>query len=476
MHSQTPGALIGGRYRIRSALGRGGMGTVWSCLDETLDRDVAVKEVGLLPGASVTDAARAYREARSSAALAHPHVVTVYDIVEEDERLWMVMEEVTGRSLSQMIDQNGPLDPATVAHIGAQIADGLAAAHAAGTIHRDVKPGNILVRDDGVAKISDFGIARIQGDPTLTHSGDLTGTPSYFSPEVARGEEPGRAADVWALGATLYAAVEGRPAYSTQQNPVAVLHQIATTDPSAPQRAGFLGEPLARMLDRDPASRWTMADAAHVLQRLSQEHRSSPTLAVSAPEAGPAAAPKPEGHEEPRPPRRRRGGLPLLGIAVVVLLLAGAALWLLSSQGTTSSDGAAQPRPQDGSSSGSTQDSRPASDASASASDAPQGGWDASAMEELVRDYYARAPGGNDAAWQMLGPQEQAQGRESYDSFWQGIDRVEVQQASAHPSSHTVDVTLVYHRSDGTTSTERKREGLVRAGDHYLVNSDQPRA
>ena len=183
--------LIGGRYRVESAIGKGGMGTVWLCRDETLQRNVAVKQVGLLPGESVTDSARAFREARSTAALSHRNVVTVFDVVEESGHIWLVMEHVPGRSLSEIIKQDGPLDPGTVAEIGAQVAAGLAAAHAAGTMHRDVKPGNVLIREDGVAKISDFGIARTHGDPALTQSGFLTGTPSYFSPELARGGDPG---------------------------------------------------------------------------------------------------------------------------------------------------------------------------------------------------------------------------------------------------------------------------------------------
>ena len=197
--------VIGGRYRVGSAIGQGGMGTVWLCRDETLHRDVAVKQVGMMPGESVTDSARALREARSSAALSHRNVVTVFDVIEQDSAVWLVMEHVPSRSLYDIVQQDGPLPPAVVADIGAQVADGLAAAHAAGTMHRDVKPGNVLVREDGVAKISDFGIARNAGDPALTASGFLTGTPSYFSPELARGAAPSPAADVWALGATLYA-------------------------------------------------------------------------------------------------------------------------------------------------------------------------------------------------------------------------------------------------------------------------------
>ncbi|MEO5651349.1 MAG: serine/threonine-protein kinase, partial [Marmoricola sp.] len=270
--------LIGDRYRVEAAIGQGGMGTVWLCRDERLHRVVAVKQVGLLPGESVTDSARALREARSSAALSHPNVVTIYDVVEDSGHLWLVMEHVPGRSLSEVIKQDGPLDPATVADIGAQIAGGLAALHAAGTTHRDVKPGNVLIRGDGVAKISDFGISRTTGDQTLTGAGLVTGTPSYFSPELARGSEPSPADDVWALGATLYAAVEGHPPYANRTNPVAVLHDIVTGPPPPPQRAEFLEPALTRMLDRDPESRWAMTDVGHVLGRLAETHRSDATI------------------------------------------------------------------------------------------------------------------------------------------------------------------------------------------------------
>jgi serine/threonine protein kinase len=239
------------------------MGTVWLARDETLRRDVAVKQVGLLPGASATDSARALREARSSAALSHRNVVTVFDVVEEHAAIWLVMEYVPGRSLAEIVAEDGPLDPGRVAEIGAQVAEGLAAAHALGVVHRDVKPGNVLIREDDTAKISDFGIARSVGDPALTQSGLLTGTPSYFSPELARGAAPSPASDVWALGATLYTAVEGSPPYPPHDNPVAVLHDIASQQPLPPGRAGFLEPALVRMLDRSPDSRWSMADAAH---------------------------------------------------------------------------------------------------------------------------------------------------------------------------------------------------------------------
>jgi len=349
--------LIGGRYRVESAIGQGGMGTVWLCRDETLHRSVAVKQVGLLPGESVTDSARALREARSTAALSHRNVVTVFDVVEEAGAIWLVMEHVPGRSLSEIIREDGPLPPATVADIGAQVADGLAAAHAAGTMHRDVKPGNVLVRDDGLAKISDFGIARNAGDPALTQSGFLTGTPSYFSPELARGADPGAGTDVWALGATLYAAVEGRPPYEAKANPVAVLHDITSTQPPRPRRAEFLEPALLRMLDRDPESRWSMADAAHGLRRLADANspertrentRKDPASArfaapaTAAAAVAPAAAPASGRGQEPGPSRtsaspgsatpkqspgrprpRRRGPVYALLVLLALLLVLG---------------------------------------------------------------------------------------------------------------------------------------------------------
>jgi len=349
--------LIGDRYRVVRAIGQGGMGTVWLCRDEKLMRDVAVKQVGLLPGQSVTDSARALREARSSAALSHRNVVTVFDVVEEDGAIWLVMEHVPSRSLSELIKQDGPLDPARVADIGAQVADGLAAAHAVGTMHRDVKPGNVLVREDGLAKISDFGIARSAGDPALTQSGLLTGTPLYFSPELARGAAPSPASDVWALGATLYAAVEGHPPYTPHENPVAVLHDIATQQPPAPARADFLEPVLLRTLDRNPDSRWSMADAAHALHRLARQHSPentrAETLVAAAPgtrrpappapaavgaTTPPPSAPGPRDPDDPTPDRARRRRAVYAALAALALLLVVGGVALVVKLGSGSSD------------------------------------------------------------------------------------------------------------------------------------------
>ena len=291
---------IAGRYVVERAVGHGGMGTVWLCRDEVLSRDVAVKEVGSMPGESKSDLARALREARNSAALNHRNVVSIYDAVEDGDQNWLVMEYVPSRNLAEIVAEDGPMSPERVAWIGAQAADGLAAAHQRGTMHRDVKPGNILVTEDDHVKISDFGIARTHGDTQLTQSGIVTGTPAYFAPELAKGEDPTIAADVWALGATLYATVEGRLPYPDHNNAIALLTQIASEPPPQPKLAGFLADPIGRMMDPDPSTRWTMADAAHTLHRLHEQHAaksSGPgTVSLGAPlvEAEPDEEPAPE--------------------------------------------------------------------------------------------------------------------------------------------------------------------------------------
>ena len=490
--------VIGHRYRVVRTIGHGGMGEVWLCEDEVLHRKVAVKQVGLLPGETATDSARAFREARSGAALSHRNVVTVFDVIEEDGRIWLVMEYVAGQSLSRMIQEKGALDPALVADVGAQVASGLAAAHRAGTTHRDVKPGNVLVGEDGVAKISDFGIARTSGDPTLTGSGMLTGTPSYFSPELARGGRPGVADDVWALGATLHAAVQGRPPFRPTPNPVGVLHEIATTPPPPAVRAKFLAPALERMMDPDPASRWSMEDAEHVLHRLADEHRPEktlqstraskgtlPTTAAPAPRPSPSAqradpqVPEPQAPEPrvpgPRSPsrtrRRRSRALPVVVGCLAVLVALAAALLLRQAAshqqgGPSASTGSAQ----DGTKQHHHIDSSTSPDSSGTGVSS-----EARDKEQFVRDYYAAAPGGSDAAWAMLGPGEKQQGRDRYDAFWRTIDSVDVRSVHATSGSDSVDATLIYHESNGRTSTEHKVEGLIDQGHgSYLIDTDRP--
>jgi eukaryotic-like serine/threonine-protein kinase len=254
--------LIAGRYRVLRAIGRGGMGTVWLCRDEVLGREVAVKQIGALPGESATETKRAMREARSAAALNHPNAVAVYDVVDHGGRPWLVMEYVEGQTLADEISRDGQLSPQRVADIGAQLAGALARAHERGIVHRDIKPGNVLIDKAGRPKISDFGIARGHGDEKLTQIGFITGTPGYLSPELARGCDPLPASDVWALGATLYEAVEGQSPYEPRSNPIALLRAIATERPRPMTQAGALGPAIDAMMHEDPARRWDMATSA----------------------------------------------------------------------------------------------------------------------------------------------------------------------------------------------------------------------
>jgi len=257
--------LIAGRYQVLRAIGRGGMGTVWLCRDEVLGREVAVKQIGALPGDSASETKRAMREARSAAALNHPNAVAVYDVVNHDGRPWLVMEYVEGQTLADEIAQEGQLSPQRVADIGAQLAGALARAHERLIVHRDIKPGNVLIDEAGRPKISDFGIARGHGDEQLTQIGFITGTPGYLSPELARGGDPRSASDVWALGATLYAAVEGQSPYEPRSNPIALLRAIATERPRPMTHAGALRPAIDAMMHEDPACRWDMATSARRL-------------------------------------------------------------------------------------------------------------------------------------------------------------------------------------------------------------------
>jgi len=262
--------LIAGRYRVLRAIGRGGMGTVWLCRDQVLGREVAVKQIGALPGESATETKRAMREARSAAALNHPNAVAVYDVVDHDSRPWLVMEYVQGQTLADEISRDGHLSPQRVADIGAQLAGALARAHERRIVHRDIKPGNVLIDKAGRPKISDFGIARGHGDEQLTQVGFITGTPGYLSPELARGGDPHPASDVWALGATLYTAVEGQPPYEPRSNPIALLRAIATERPRPMTHAGVLAPAIDAMMYEDPARRWDMATSAKRLGRIAR--------------------------------------------------------------------------------------------------------------------------------------------------------------------------------------------------------------
>jgi serine/threonine protein kinase len=236
--------LVAGRYRLIEPLGVGGMGRVWRARDEILSRDVAVKEIippeELLARERDGIRRRTLREARAAARLSHPNVVRVYDVFEADDRPWIVMEYVPSRSLMEVLAEDGPLSPERAAAIGLGVLAALRAAHRAGVMHRDVKPSNVLLGDDGRVVLTDFGIATVEGDSTVTRTGLVLGSPAYISPERAREGLAGPASDLWSLGATLYAAV--RAARRTSARPPSPRsprwRRRSPTRPAAPVRYG----------------------------------------------------------------------------------------------------------------------------------------------------------------------------------------------------------------------------------------------
>ncbi|MFF9862272.1 serine/threonine-protein kinase [Streptomyces tendae] len=250
--------VIAGRYRLLSPLGEGGMGTVWRARDELLRREVAVKEVrapARLPQADVGRMyARLEREAWAAARISHPNVVTVYDVATDGGRPWIVMELVRGLSLADLLDAEGPLEPGRAALIGAEVLAALRAAHAAGVLHRDVKPANVLLANDGRVVLTDFGIARVEGSEALTMTGEVVGSPEFLAPERALGRTPGPASDLWSLGVLLYAAVEGVSPFR-QDTPLSTLRAIVDDELPPPHRAGALGPVVEGLLRKDPAGR-----------------------------------------------------------------------------------------------------------------------------------------------------------------------------------------------------------------------------
>ncbi|MEU5270736.1 serine/threonine-protein kinase [Streptomyces hygroscopicus] len=278
----STGRLLAGRYRLGEILGQGGMGTVWRAKDQTLGRTVAVKELRF-PSSVEEDEkrrliTRTLREAKAIARIRSNGAVTVYDVVDEDDRPWIVMELIEGRSLADVVRDDGPLTPKRAAEVGLAVLDVLRAAHQAGILHRDVKPSNVLISDDGRVVLTDFGIAQVEGDPSVTSTGMLVGAPSYISPERARGHKPGPPSDLWSLGGLLYAAVEGVPPYD-KSTAIATLTAVMTEPVEPPKNAGPLEEVIYGLLVKDPERRLDDAGARALL-----EH------ALSAPEEAKAPA------------------------------------------------------------------------------------------------------------------------------------------------------------------------------------------
>ncbi|MEV8595781.1 serine/threonine-protein kinase [Streptomyces sp. NPDC052012] len=296
--------LLAGRYRLGEVLGRGGMGTVWRAEDETLGRTVAVKELRFPANIDEDEKrrliTRTLREAKAIARIRNNSAVTVFDVVQEDDRPWIVMELVEGKSLAEVIREDGLLEPRRAAEVGLAVLDVLRSAHRQGILHRDVKPSNVLIAEDGRVVLTDFGIAQVEGDPSITSTGMLVGAPSYISPERARGHKPGPAADLWSLGGLLYAAVEGSPPYD-KGSAIATLTAVMTEPLEEPKNAGPLRDVIHGLLNKDPDQRLDDAGARAMLNAVI--HAPEPEEAEQEPADATKVVPLPE-----QPGERARSG------------------------------------------------------------------------------------------------------------------------------------------------------------------------
>lgn len=342
--------LVAGRYRLSRQLGRGGMGTVWLAADALLDRPVAVKKLHVPPQLEDDERARLYertrREARSAARISHPCVIIVHDVVEEEGLPCIVMEYVPSRSLSDVLRQDGPLTPEAAARTGLAMAAALRAAHAAGVLHRDVKPANVLLQEEGERVVlTDFGIAAASGTETLTRTGEFVGSINYASPERMRGGEAGPAADAWALGATLYEAVEGVPPFR-RDSWVETAYAASSEPPRPMERAGVLRELIEGLLEKEPGDRLTLEQAEEWLTG------APGTVPLPAPRDDTRVTQTEEAASPPQPAeraaaRRGRGSRAVTWAvcsALAAVVIAGGGWWLTQNDGGTG-DGSGSPSP-----------------------------------------------------------------------------------------------------------------------------------
>jgi serine/threonine protein kinase len=495
------------------------MGVVWHARDERLHRSVAIKQLLLpreLSEAEVEEAnRRAMREARITARLHHPHAVAVYDVADHNNQPFLVMEYLPSQSLAAVLSLPQALPPEAVARIGSQISSALTAAHQAGIVHRDIKPGNVLLTADGIAKITDFGVSHAVGEVSVTATGILAGTPAYLAPEVAQGNSADFASDVFSLGATLYTALEGTPPFGLSDNAIALLHQVASGEITPPERSGPLTPLLLDLLQRQPEQRPTMQQANQRLAALAADlaapHRNPPTRTLPLSGHRRPAIPIPTTPQTQSPPtspaqnavpaattvnatppqhppmgdgdqgkRRRRS---LAGIAAAALLTALAAV--LISHATMVDTTAIYPNTS-GSATQSHQPTprppTPRSTAPASTSLAPaipQTTQDTqNQLRQAITDYYALMPENLSVGWERLTAnyqQNHAGGFTGYQNFWNTVQRVTVADVSATQDG-TVDATINYVFKDGRALQERTSYHLVTQEGLWKIDSSAVRS
>ncbi|WP_419993014.1 serine/threonine-protein kinase [Streptomyces boninensis] len=362
VQADEAGRLIAGRYRLHEQIGRGGMGTVWRAEDELLGRHVAFKKLHLSPHLGDDERAtlfeRTRREARSAARITHPNVVVVHDVVDDDGLPCIVMEYVPSRTLGDVLKEEGPLSAGEAARIGRGMIAALRAAHAAGVLHRDVKPGNVLLGDDGRVVLTDFGIAVSSNTSTLTRTGELVGSVDFCAPERVKGRTPGAASDLWALGATLYQAVEGRPPFR-RATAIETAYAIAAEPQDPPRGAGVLAPLIDQLLAKEPADR---PSAEAVEQWLREPEAGAETAHLDfggrtpVPEAGPATGrtgtaattplPAPDEASSPRSGPARRPRRTAFVAAVAIVLIAATTGAFLALRGSDDGQQAGPKPPQ----------------------------------------------------------------------------------------------------------------------------------
>jgi serine/threonine protein kinase len=471
--------VIAGRYDLVREIGRGGMGAVWLGRDTVLGRDVALKRIGLVPGAASPDLERAEREARLAARLNHPHVVAVFDLVDDEDETWLVMEYVEGITLSAFVKRDGALTPDEAAPLLRQAADALAAAHGAGIVHRDVKPSNMMVTRLGDVKLTDFGIARAEADASLTRTGLVTGSPAYLAPEVASGSTATEASDVWSLGATLYHLLAGHPPYDVNENLMGALYKIVHEDPPRLPDAGRLETLLEHTMSRRADDRWSMVqvrdflsdgpavanippavvdadlDGTRILQPTPSEPVAVPPVVVD-PALAEELAPEPTTH------LRRRSPWPWFAAVAVLLavaVIAGAALLGAREGGSPSAGGPSGQRSSSRSSSGTT----------TAGADAQ-----AAAMQTFITNYLSTVTDDPHASWDMLttGFQKESGGFGKYQQYWGTIESATPREITPNPSDLSVSYGVDYVKTDGSTSSDQVTLQLVRDGSSYLINGE----
>jgi serine/threonine protein kinase len=488
------GQLVAGHYRLVEHIGSGATGVVWRAIDERLERSVAVKQIVTQHGLSDTERStvrqRAMREAKNAARFQHPNAIVVFDIAEFDGDPCLVMEYLPSRSLAAVLSAQGTLPLAQVARIGEQVAAALVAAHRAGIVHRDIKPGNILLDENGTAKITDFGISRATGDLTLTETGLICGTPAYLAPEVARGADPTPASDVFSLGATLYQALEGQPPYGTNTNQLALLYSAANGRIIAPTSAGPATELLESMLSIDPDQRPSMSAARARLAGLAVANPGPPMTLTLPSESGSSAAsgsPVPQAQTPPTPPREPTAALspaasggaakaPLnrrtvvLSSAAAVVLVVLAAIFLTldlsnskgsssaSQQHTATATPSLAPSSDDASSTDqtTTTTSKP-SGSGASVSAAALGATPSSGKVEwgdagnVVSNFYGNPAG----SWDLLTPAAQAVygSRQAFQQYW-----------TSHPIDSFSGISSARGANNADGSVDMVLESLVYGG------------